>query len=146
MRCAMCLISIWGVLTIPSRRRSLSVTTAFYVDRYVSNEYRLQGFPVRFVGNTIMEGNWLDRVRFALESTKCFLIKTYWLKVKILLNYQVLTPWALSLTTQTNSLTSPLFVRVVNSFLLWLFSLSWRDLLRTLSSPRRGMKIIKKSQ
>ncbi|HBX6001299.1 TPA: hypothetical protein MH590_26300 [Klebsiella pneumoniae] len=41
----------------------------FCAFRYISNEYRVQGLPVRFVGNTIMEGNCSDRVRFALSST-----------------------------------------------------------------------------
>ncbi len=40
-----------------------------YIFKYVSDEQRVQGLPVRFVGNTVMEGNRSDRVRFAQSST-----------------------------------------------------------------------------
>ena len=41
----------------------------FCTFKYVSDEQRVQGLPVRFVRNTIMKGDRSDRGRFALVST-----------------------------------------------------------------------------
>ncbi len=50
-------------------KASLRRFMGFCTFRYVSDEQRVQGLPVRFVGNTVMEGDRSDRVRFAQSST-----------------------------------------------------------------------------
>lgn len=50
-------------------KASLRRFMGFRTFRYVSDEQRVQGLPVRFVGNTVMEGDRSDRVRFAQGST-----------------------------------------------------------------------------
>ena len=50
-------------------KASLRRFMGFCTFRYVSDEQRVQGLPVRFVRNTIMKGDRSDRGRFALVST-----------------------------------------------------------------------------
>ena len=65
MKLSMYLISkreYWRFHTQTLSKRRYGVLWGFVL-RYVSNEHRVQGLPVRFVGNTIMEG--IDQIGFA---------------------------------------------------------------------------------
>ena len=60
MKLAMYLILIQGVLAIPyanALKASLRRFMGFCTFKYVSNEHRVQGLPVRFVRSTIIKGN-----------------------------------------------------------------------------------------